>query len=275
MRRSRSRSTGLTLLALFASALSMSCVPGFQSRSVRETQREARLELFSDLRPSKLTNCTLKRYGDAHDGGYLLCENLLGAAQAVYSYGIDGRDKWGCDVSKQIRRPVHEYDCFNPTRPSCDGGTLLFHDECVGPHQATQKGRQFDTVSSQIARNQDDGKHLIVKMDVEGAEWASLLATPDSVLAMIDQLAIEFHHVDDWKFVATVERLKRFFYVAHFHANNYACARGIEPFTSWANEALLVSKRIGQLDPSGSLPTLPNPLDASNTVAAAPCQPAF
>jgi hypothetical protein len=46
--------------------------------------------LFRAFTPSKLTNCRLKRYGDANDGGYLVCENLMGDAAAAYSNGIDG-----------------------------------------------------------------------------------------------------------------------------------------------------------------------------------------
>jgi hypothetical protein len=112
-------------------------------------------------------------------------------------------------------------------------------------------------------------------MDVEGAEWASLLATPDSVLAMIDQLVIEFHGNDNRTFVDTVEKLKRQFYVAHFHTNNVACYQGFEPFTSWANEVLLVNKRVGVLDASGGIPKLPNALDAPNDPSKIDCQPTF
>jgi len=65
------------------------------------------------------------------------------------------------------------------------------------------------------------------------------------------------------------------FYVVHFHANNYACMEGIEPFTAWANEVLFVNKRIGVPDPTASTPTLPNPLDAPNSEGIDDCQPAF
>ena len=71
------------------------------------------------------------------------------------------------------------------------------HDECVGPQTETVEGRFFDTISNQIDRNGDRGKRMIVKIDIEGAEWASLVATPDEVRERIDQLAMEFHGVDD------------------------------------------------------------------------------
>jgi len=235
----------------------------------------ARRALFAALKPSRLANCTLKRYGSTHDGGYVMCENLMGDAKASYSYGIDGRDKWGCDVSKQLGTTVHEYDCFNLTRPSCERGTFQFHEECIGDQKSIIEGRPYDTLSNQLARNGDSGKHLIVKMDVEGAEWASLLATPDSVLDTIDQLVVEFHGSEEAEFASTIEKLKRHFYLANFHANNFLCSQTFEPFTAWANEVLFVNKRIGVLDPSGAIPNPPNALDAPNNIAAADCQPAF
>jgi hypothetical protein len=235
---------------------------------------EARRDLFRELQPVTLANCTMKRYGALHDGGYLMCENLLGDARSAYSYGIDGRDEWGCDVAQQLRTTVHEYDCFNLTRPACSGGSLMFHEECVGDATETIAGRAYDTLARQIERNGDAGRRLIVKIDVEGAEWPSLRAAPEEILDRIDQLAIEFHRTDDPAFVETVKRLKRFFYVAHFHANNYACDKELAPFTSSANEVLFVSRRIATLA-SEAVPPLPNPLDSPNRTRHHDCPPRF
>jgi hypothetical protein len=233
--------------------------------------------LFAELTPVALQNCTLRRYGVPHDGGYLMCENLMGTATGGYSYGIDGRDDWGCEVSKQLKTTVHEYDCFNNIRPACDRGFLTFHDECVGGTATRVEGRPYDTVPNQLARNKDGGKHLIVKMDIEGDEWATLLATPDSVLDLIDQLVIEFHQRpgQPQPIADTITKLKEHFYVAHFHANNYGCSGGLEPFTSWANEVLLVNKKIGILDSSGRSPILPNTQDSPNNAEGPDCQPSF
>jgi len=37
----------------------------------------AREALFAELHPILLKNCAIKRFGEANDGGYLLCANLL------------------------------------------------------------------------------------------------------------------------------------------------------------------------------------------------------
>src|SRR2546429_628447 len=85
--------------------------------------------------------------GPEHDEGYPLCVNLLAAVKAGYSYGISGYDGWGCDVSRQLHVPVHQYDCFDLRVPSCPGGDTVFHGECIAPTKFTEDGRPFDTFS--------------------------------------------------------------------------------------------------------------------------------
>lgn len=231
-----------------------------------------RAELFHELRPVALPGCTLERFGEAHDGGYLLCGNLLGDVRAGYSYGISGYDGWGCEVSRRAGVVVHQYDCFNLTEPPCAGGRTKFHGECIAARAFTdQSGRPFDTLEGQLTRTGSALGSIVVKMDVEGAEWESLAAADEATLRRIDQLVIEFHGVDHPAYVALVRRLKRHFHVAHLHFNNYACRDGIAPFPADAYEVLFVNRRLAA--PAGpARAPLPHPLDAPNTPARPDCQ---
>ena len=204
-----------------------------------------RKSLFAELQPIALANCDLKRFGEVNDGGYLLCGNLLGAVKGGYSYGISGYDGWGCQVAKELNVKVHQYDCFNPTVPVCSGGATEFHSECVAGEPSTDAdGRRFDTPEHQIVRNGDSGRQLVVKIDVEGAEWDTFRRSPDAVFEQIDQLVVEFHGVTEQRFVDVVKKLKRFYYVADLHYNNYSCTGEFRPFPAWAFEVLFVSKRL-------------------------------
>ena len=247
--------------------------------------RQLRNALYAALTPVRITNCTLNRYGNANDGGYLMCANLMAAAQSGYSYGIGGEDAWGCDVTAQTAIPIHQYDCFNTEAPACPGdhpttqsprrggagAPTIFHAECVGTDRATIDNRPFNSIVNHVAQNGDIGKRLIMKMDVEGAEWRALAAAPDHVLEAIDQLAVEFHRVEQSHFLDTIERLNDFFYVAHVHYNNYECQPGYDPFPAPVFEALFVSKRIAVANPWVDARG-PSPLDAPNTPALPDCQ---
>ena len=138
---------------------------------------------------------------------------------------------------------------------------VVFHDECIGPRREAIDSRIFDTLSRQLFKNGDAGKTLVVKIDVEGAELASLLATSDSVLDRIDQLAMEIHGADR-RFLELVRKLKRTFHVVHLHLQQQACSPRYRPLPAWAYQVLFVNKRIGIRDPANPRPTLPHPLDA-------------
>jgi len=235
-------------------------------------QDRYRAELFDELQPVEVPDCQIVRLGSPGDGGYLMCANLLGPVKAGYSYGIGAAgDAWGCDVARRLNVPVHQYDCFDPTPPACSGGAGVFHNECIGPARRTDaSGRIFDTLENQLARN-GDGAHLVVmKMDVEGAEWDSLLQTSSAVLERIDQLAIELHGVGEEKQVAVVRKLKQHFHVVNVHFNNWACGPGLDPFPASVYEVLLVNKRIAKA--GGPRPRGPLPLDAPTRSRGPDCQ---
>ena len=246
---------------------------------LRQSERMAMLE---ELQPVALKNCNLKRFGSEYDGGYLLCDNLSVGIQSAYSYGVGVNDQLGCDVSKRYSVPVHQYDCFDPARPTCEGGTFVFNNECIGPRAERDKsGRIFDTLKNQISRNKDVGKRLIVKMDIEGAEWNALLATPDEVLDQIDQMPMELHidpaitqkGLDRADFLKVIRKLKQKFYVVNLHFNNYACAPAMfDPLPAWAFQILLVNKRLAVLDETAPKPLPLNPLNAPDWPGGPDCQ---
>jgi hypothetical protein len=294
MNRRRLRLIAAAVTALVATLVIRNQVKVYRGRQARAalegvdlaaSQRLAaeagqRRELFDMLQPAALANCKLERFGEANDGGYLMCGNLLSEARSGYSYGISGYDKWGCDISTRLDLTVHQYDCFNTTQPACPSGETIFHAECVGDRPAIVDRRPFDTMTNQLARNGDGFKRIVLKMDVEGAEWDVFLSEPDAVLERIEQMAVEFHWLQDeksqWvkvdKYLAVVRRLKQFFEVGHIHFNNASCIEGLVPFPTWAYEVLFVSKRLAVVDPSRKAGGL-HRLDAPNNPAYADCQP--
>jgi hypothetical protein len=264
--------TALVSAALIAAAASVR--PSVATPTTIRSEHQIRHQLFEELRPVRLANCELERFGEAFDGGYLMCGNLLGEARAAYSYGISGYDGWGCDIAARISSTTHQYDCFNVQQPACPKGRTIFHPLCIAGEAAVDgHGRVFQSLERQLADNNDGANRVVMKMDVEGAEWESLLRTPDHVLERIDQLAIELHGIDEPRYLEVVRKLKNVFHVAHVHANNYTCSEKAAPFPGWVNEVLFVNKNVGRIAEGAPPPRLPHPLDRPNIPLRPNCAP--
>jgi hypothetical protein len=231
-----------------------------------------RAPLVAELQPVTLSNCELARVGGPNDGGYLMCANLMAGLESAYSYGIGKEDAWGCAVSRTHKVPVHQYDCFEPTQVQCPGANLRLNAECVGPKTEMLGSRPFDTLEKQIARNGDSGRRLVVKMDVESAEWEVILATPDAVFAAIDQMPMELHGVDEPRVLAGLRKLKTHFYLVSVHFNNQACTAGAKPLPASAYQVLFVNKRIGVVGPPPPGSPTPASLMAPDNPAIPDCQ---
>jgi hypothetical protein len=263
-----------TALIAFAATAVRNRAPGPDAPKGIPPEHQSRYRLFDELRPVALANCTLERFGEEFDGGYLMCGNLLEGARAAYSYGISGYDGWGCDVAARLSATTHQYDCFNVQQPTCTKATTVFHPLCIaGEARLDGQGRIFQSLEQQLGDNHDAESRVVVKMDVEGAEWESLLRTPDEVLQRIDQLVIELHGIDDVLYLTVVRKLKGVFHVAHVHANNYTCAEKAAPFPAWVNEVLFVNKRLGQVAEGRPTPRLPHVLDNPNIPLRPNCAP--
>jgi len=264
---------GLGVVAV-AAALGVTAwrVPRPPAAAAEDGATFVRRLLWQELQPATLADCTLERFGEPGDGGYLLCANLLKDVRAGYSYGISGYDGWGCDVATRRQVPVHQYDCFNTTVPACAAPTT-FHAECVADTAHVADGRPFATIADQLTKNGDLAGQLVVKMDVEGAEWAALATAPHDVLARIDQLVVEFHGTDQRSYVNAVRRLKQYFHVANLHMNNHSCAPAEAPFPAWAYEVLFVNRRL--VDAVSAAPPRPpyHLLDRPNAADQPDCQP--
>jgi hypothetical protein len=170
------------------------------------SERDVREALLAELQPVVLQNCTLGRFGGSNDSGLLVCKNLLEEADAAYSYDIFGKDEWDREISTRYSLPVHQYE-------------------------------SLDSLTDHVAPNGDRGRRLAVRIDVEGKEWKPLMEAPREVLAQIDQLAVEFHGVNERRFLDVIRRLKQTFYIVNVYFNNNACSSDVEPLPAWASAA--------------------------------------
>ncbi len=94
----------------------------------------------------------------------------------------------------------------------------------------------LDTLENFIIRNgHENNRNLILKMDVEGAEWGFLTSVSSNTLNQFDQIVLEFHNVIKSKNSAQMEKtieafkkLNQTHTPVHIHGNNWGAFLNIE-----------------------------------------------
>lgn len=159
-------------------------------RSLPEYRRVA--DVSRALRTYRVEGVELVRLGGDADGAYLMLDSLRPpAVTAGYSFGVGNEVSWDVAVGER-------------------GIDLVLHDHTVnGPPQPVPRGRfvkqgvcgatrvpDCRTVAEVIAENGHLGRtDLVLKMDVENAEWAVLDEISADTLGQFAQIAIEFHRL--------------------------------------------------------------------------------
>jgi hypothetical protein len=115
----------------------------------------------------------------------------------------------------------------------------------------------FFSLMDMLRQRNLTGRHVSMKIDVEGAEWPGLRTFPVSDLRWIDQMVLEIHfrgggisHLQTWGNVDIIRSLEKEFVSVSLHMNNYACVGTNELqnkarfFPSFAVEVTLVNRRL-------------------------------
>jgi hypothetical protein len=222
------------------------------------------LRLLCMMRP--LAPATLKkmRVGNAWDGGYVLADDLEGL-RAVISIGV------GHDVSFDHHFAargvlVYQYD-HTVEGPPTSHGNFRFH------RKGWSAADGDDMVS--LARILSDHElassfDLILKCDIEGAEWGALESCTEDLLAHFRLITLELHSLCLLQEPANLDLfLRRMALLTarhtpiHLHANNFAPFMIIEgvPVPDVVELTLLRNDRdrfVPSFDP------IPGPLDTPN-----------
>ena len=198
--------------------------------------------LLKELRPYDILNSERIRIGtpDA-DGGYVLLNRRLEDINILYSYGVRDNSDFEEIFCKKFNSIARLYD-HTVNKAPIKRDFLHFNKEGVGP----KKTENFDTIENHVTQNEDSNKKLILKMDVEGAEWDVLLQTPSATLELFEQIAIEIHFLHSGpknqydginltKQIIEIrteilKKLNSLFYLYHAHACNFSPLYYIDNF---------------------------------------------
>jgi hypothetical protein len=217
------------------------------------------------LQPHDAARINKARIGSIGDGGYVMLDDF-GPVRHAVSLGIGREVSWDLDIADRGIR-VLQFDhsvAGSPRRHA----HFAFHQKRV---VAAPAGVEDISLSQILADDRLAGdREIIVKMDIDGAEWEVLAGADSAVLARIRQIVVEFHDLrsfPDRGFRRTALRalhnLASTHACVHVHGNNcepFVVIGGI-PFPN-TFEATFVRRADCALTPS--VASFPTPLDQPN-----------
>ncbi len=151
---------------------------------------------------------------------------LRGGGCIAYSFGINDDVSWDLDMAQ------HGYDIFmyDPTINALPQEHERFHFFKEGILGVEVPEKSMHTLDYFIKRNGHENKsNMILKMDVEGAEWSFLSTVTSETLNQFDQMVFEFHDLTEPKdqsvmnaTLACINKINRTHSLVHLHGNNWS-----------------------------------------------------
>ena len=162
------------------------------------------------------------RLGRHYDGGYVMLDDFSNIP-ICYSFGINDDVSWDLAFAKK-NKEIFMYDHTINTLPIKN---KHFHWLKLGICGEADKGKysELKTVKEFLEINGHlDQEKMILKMDVEGAEWDVFSSIDDDTLSLFDQIVIEMHWIWNFNFsdkiLASLEKLNKNHQLVHIHGSN-------------------------------------------------------
>ena len=177
--------------------------------------------LLRPLAPYALAQHGKVRMGAVNDGGYVCIDDFDGVDTAL-SFGINDDISWDLDAAARGLK-LYQFD-HTVADPAPDDPRMVFEAKRIGSESRS------DTESlSALIRRHDRGRarpNLILKMDIEGAEWDVIEATSEEDLARLAWITCEMHYFQGLAEAGhrrrvdhCLQKLMRTFVPVHIHAN--------------------------------------------------------
>jgi hypothetical protein len=183
------------------------------------------LDSLALLTPYDIPSIGKRRIGRRSDGGYVMFDDfdLVGP---VYSFGIGHHASFEEDFAKR-GKDVFMFDHTVEGPPVFHPNSHFFRH---GLSAVDSPNEQVFSLQHHLERlghaNRSD---MVLKIDIEGAEWRVLADVSEQVLGNFRQIVLEIHDLRRLTdanyrglFVAALSKLNRSFTLGHVHGNNYA-----------------------------------------------------
>jgi hypothetical protein len=186
---------------------------------------ERLIEILKLLKVFEVLDKSLTRIGGPNDGGYVMY--LPGEKCTAISLGVGPNVSW----DQNMVSLGHRVEMFDPTirRPPSRVEGAKFHRIGVVGNHDEQPNLDLRTLTELRELCNSDSKDMILKIDVEGAEWFAFASAPTLELEHYQQILVEFHDLsaisDTSQFELmhkAISNLCETHFPVHLHANNYS-----------------------------------------------------
>lgn len=154
-------------------------------------------------------------------GEYLIPQNI-GDVDVLFSPGV------GTNSDFELHFANQGISCYmadaSVDAPPIKHENFHFIKKYIGPRTEDE----FISLEEWITVNYKEGQNAVLQMDIEGAEYQSILGLPNEILKKFKMIVMEVHYLN---FLASQEglalgtaffnHLMKDFTVIHFHVNNY------------------------------------------------------
>ena len=228
------------------------------------------IELKKLLKICRLADYPLIRIGEQHkDGGYIMANDFKPDGIA-YSFGINDDISWDLNMSRYDYQ-VYMYDHTITKLPQTNEHFHYFNEGISGVDEESQP---LKTLKHFINKNgHSKTKNMILKMDVEGAEWDFLETVDTKTLKQFDQIVLEMHNLVRPSCAASalklLKKLNKTHQLIHLHGNNsgYLLTVGDTVFPDVLEASYVNKDTYYTFD--DELVILPSPLDVPNDMGRA------
>jgi hypothetical protein len=203
------------------------------------------------------------------DGGYIVPDVLLDAISVIYNYGIGDDASFELDfLTLYPDKVVRSFDHTIQTHPSPAPG-IVFYKEGL----SSGVTKNTSTFENHLIKCGDENKLVLLKLDVEGAEYDYIKSADINVLRKsVGGIILELHWLDDNldDALRILGKLRQHFKCVHWHNNNWGSifSEG-SLFFPTVVELTMVNSEKFDLNPSQ------NELPRDNDVPCRPEMPEF
>ena len=186
------------------------------------------LELKELLRIKAVKGHSFTRIGRFYDGGYAMIDDFSSDMKA-YSFGINDDMSWDIHICEMTGMRVNMYDHTILGPPQFHKGCFFYRKGLGSVDDEEQNLLSLRTIL-EMNGDIDEDRKLIMKMDIENAEWDVLNSMPGDVLGLFSQMVFEFHEMTDddtdhrMKKLRVLKKLNETHQAVWVHGNNYTHA---------------------------------------------------